>query len=152
MEACPCGSGKGESTCCGSFINNDRIPTTPEELMRSRYTAYVRLNLAYIAATMKPPASNHFNKEITLQWASQLKWLGLEVIQSRIEKNRGWVEFKAYYQEQGQKHCLHERSKFERGDDTRWYYMDSQTPSSRISRNDPCPCGSNKKYKKCCGV
>ena len=23
---------------------------------------------------------------------------------------------------------------------------------SKISRNDPCPCGSGKKYKKCCGL
>ncbi len=22
----------------------------------------------------------------------------------------------------------------------------------KIGRNDPCPCGSGKKYKKCCGV
>lgn len=25
-------------------------------------------------------------------------------------------------------------------------------PSSKIGRNDPCPCGSGKKYKKCCGA
>ena len=27
------------------------------------------------------------------------------------------------------------------------------TPKSapKIGRNDPCPCGSGKKYKKCCG-
>ncbi|MBP1582331.1 MAG: SEC-C domain-containing protein [Victivallales bacterium] len=24
-----------------------------------------------------------------------------------------------------------------------------ETP--KINRNDPCPCGSGKKYKKCCG-
>ena len=24
-------------------------------------------------------------------------------------------------------------------------------PGSRIGRNDPCPCGSGKKYKECCG-
>ncbi|MBL0167989.1 MAG: SEC-C domain-containing protein [Propionivibrio sp.] len=24
--------------------------------------------------------------------------------------------------------------------------------SEKIARNDPCPCGSGKKYKKCCGV
>ena len=24
-------------------------------------------------------------------------------------------------------------------------------PSSKVGRNDPCPCGSGKKYKKCCG-
>ena len=23
-------------------------------------------------------------------------------------------------------------------------------PGSRLKRNDPCPCGSGKKYKKCC--
>ena len=22
----------------------------------------------------------------------------------------------------------------------------------KVGRNDPCPCGSGKKYKKCCGV
>jgi preprotein translocase subunit SecA len=22
----------------------------------------------------------------------------------------------------------------------------------KIGRNDPCPCGSGKKYKKCCGI
>ena len=26
-----------------------------------------------------------------------------------------------------------------------------KNPGSRIGRNDPCPCGSGKKYKKCCG-
>lgn len=25
-------------------------------------------------------------------------------------------------------------------------------PGSKIGRNDPCPCGSGKKYKKCCGT
>jgi preprotein translocase subunit SecA len=24
--------------------------------------------------------------------------------------------------------------------------------SSKVGRNDPCPCGSGKKYKKCCGT
>ena len=23
---------------------------------------------------------------------------------------------------------------------------------SKVGRNDPCPCGSGKKYKKCCGA
>lgn len=26
-----------------------------------------------------------------------------------------------------------------------------KNPGSRIGRNDPCPCGSGRKYKKCCG-
>ena len=24
--------------------------------------------------------------------------------------------------------------------------------SEKLDRNDPCPCGSGKKYKKCCGA
>ena len=28
---------------------------------------------------------------------------------------------------------------------------DQPTPSTKVGRNDPCPCGSGKKYKKCCG-
>ncbi len=24
--------------------------------------------------------------------------------------------------------------------------------SDKVGRNDPCPCGSGKKYKKCCGA
>jgi uncharacterized protein len=28
----------------------------------------------------------------------------------------------------------------------------SHTPFGKVGRNDPCPCGSGKKYKKCCGL
>jgi uncharacterized protein len=28
---------------------------------------------------------------------------------------------------------------------------ESGRPTSKVGRNDPCPCGSGKKYKKCCG-
>ena len=28
---------------------------------------------------------------------------------------------------------------------------DSRRSTTKIGRNDPCPCGSGKKYKKCCG-
>lgn len=31
-------------------------------------------------------------------------------------------------------------------------YIREQIVSTKINRNDPCPCGSGKKYKKCCGV
>ena len=28
--------------------------------------------------------------------------------------------------------------------------FDSATATKRVGRNDPCPCGSGKKFKKCC--
>ena len=30
-------------------------------------------------------------------------------------------------------------------------YINTPISSEKIGRNDPCPCGSGKKYKKCCG-
>ncbi len=37
-------------------------------------------------------------------------------------------------------HSLNERFR-------KYYYLDQ-----KVGRNDPCPCGSNKKYKRCCGI
>lgn len=31
------------------------------------------------------------------------------------------------------------------------YNRDNTAVSKKVGRNDPCPCGSGKKYKKCCG-
>ena len=53
----------------------------------------------------------------------------------------------------------HERAQFELLDGT-WYFLDGipVTPKQfvreqpKVGRNDPCPCGSGKKYKKCCAV
>lgn len=35
---------------------------------------------------------------------------------------------------------------------TKQWRLDNQAVSTKISRNSPCPCGSGKKYKKCCGA
>ena len=29
--------------------------------------------------------------------------------------------------------------------------IQAATKPKKVGRNDPCPCGSGKKYKKCCG-
>ncbi len=40
-----------------------------------------------------------------------------------------------------------------RADITRDWRISKQAVSEKtVGRNDPCPCGSGKKYKKCCGV
>jgi hypothetical protein len=31
------------------------------------------------------------------------------------------------------------------------FNKDNTAVSQKVGRNDPCPCGSGKKYKKCCG-
>jgi len=157
MDSCPCGSNHSYTACCGRFILAQQKPATPEELMRSRYTAYTQVNMDYLVRTMKVPALNRFNVQEAAAWARTIQWLGLEVLHSEMENKHGLVEFKAHYSYQGQKQYLHEMSEFclEQG---QWYYFDGKmsrpVPSTQrkqsISRNDPCPCGSGKKYKKCC--
>jgi SEC-C motif domain protein len=114
--------------------------------MRSRYSAYVLGELDYIASTQRA----EMDRESAEKWSSQSDWQGLEV----VEAVDNVVEFCARYKDKkGQLIEHRERSKFEPKDGS-WIYVDGSTPTLRSSaktgRNDPCPCGSGKKYKKCC--
>ncbi|MBR3341954.1 MAG: SEC-C domain-containing protein [Clostridiales bacterium] len=42
-------------------------------------------------------------------------------------------------------------SEEKRNEITKQYREDNMAHSDKIGRNDPCPCGSGKKYKNCCG-
>lgn len=93
--------------------------------MLSRYTAYSRAEINYIAQTMKSPASDHFDAEEARRWAKKISWAGLEVLHAAQHGSEGTVEFRAYYYQGGKRHVLHEVSafSFENG---RWYYVDRQ--------------------------
>jgi SEC-C motif-containing protein len=158
MKPCPCGTNKNYGQCCGRFISGQQSASTPEELMRSRYTAYTEVNIDYIVRTMKDPANQNFNPEETRHWAQQIQWLQLNVISTSQQNHEGKVEFIAQYSHQNKEYSLHEISLF-RLDNKQWFYLDGYDPSTKpqtrttikIARNDPCTCGSQKKYKKCCG-
>ncbi len=158
-KTCPCGSNKSYARCCGPLITGKRIADCPEALMRSRYSAFTQANMDYITATMKGKVSSDFDPVSAKQWAEQAQWLGLEVVAAPpVAENGtvGFVEFIARYQLQGQDQSIHEVSEFHL-EDGRWYYVDGKfrkplVPlSQKTGRNDPCSCGSGKKYKKCCG-
>ncbi len=152
MKTCPCGLPNLYSECCGRFIEATQIPSTPEELMRSRYTAYSQANMDYINRTMQGPAALGFDVNEAFKLAKITLWRKLIIKQSSMEKNKGTVEFIAYYTITNQNHILHEKSEFILQNGI-WYYVDGQTflnEPLRISRNDKCPCGSHKKFKKCC--
>jgi SEC-C motif-containing protein len=117
VKPCPCG-GEALETCCGRFISEAESPQTPEQLMRSRYTAYVLANEAYLKATWDPatcPAEELIEPSI--------KWVGLEVCAAQEEGNDGIVEFIARAKVGGRARCLHETSRFIRRDG-RWWYVD----------------------------
>ncbi|HJV51214.1 MAG TPA: YchJ family metal-binding protein, partial [Noviherbaspirillum sp.] len=90
-QACPCGSGKDYATCCGRFIERGDVAQTAEELMRSRYSAYVVKDEAYLKATWHPstrPTEALFEEDGG-------KWLGLEVKKHVPAGDRATVEFVA---------------------------------------------------------
>lgn len=157
MTTCACGSEKAYLECCGRFIAGHQQPSTPEELMRSRYTAYTLADMDYIVRTMKSPASDEFDPESAKEWAEETQWIKLEILRSSIDGKKGMVEFLVEYTLHERTTLLYEISDFEQEDGV-WYYVDGKTSEKHIpitsikaGRNDACSCGSGKKYKKCCG-
>jgi SEC-C motif domain protein len=154
MENCPCGTNKSYVDCCGLYISGKQAAPTPEALMRSRYTAYSKSDIDYIQNTMRGSALTDFDKTATLAWAQRVEWLKLDVIDASERDDHGTVEFVATYRENLQTRTLHERSQFVR-ENGHWYYIDgkvtTQNAGKKVGRNEPCPCGSDKKFKKCCG-
>lgn len=158
---CFCGSQKEYSNCCGPYLKGEKHAPTPEALMRSRYSAYVQGNLDYIAATMRGKAAEGFDLARSKERSDHSEWFGLQVMKATAVApgdSLGFVEFIARYKSQGQEITLHELSEFH-FEEGRWFYVDGKlfnpssqsTKNSKQGRNDPCACGSGKKYKKCCG-
>ena len=120
--------------------------------MRSRYVAYTSGKIDYIKTTMCEAAVESFNPDEARAWSEAVKWLGLNVLESsQSDENHGLVTFEATYIEEGHLCTLKECSQFKRIDE-RWYYVDGENQSStkKIGLNQSCPCGSGKKYKRCC--
>lgn len=154
---CPCGLEKTYENCCGIYIEAKAHVKTPEALMRSRYSAYTKANIDYIAKTMRGNAAVGFDKEAAILWARSVNWIRLEVLKASPGSGdmlQGEVEFKAYYVHQGKLTVLHEQSVFQKLNG-QWFYTDSLFTQNavieKVSRNDLCPCKSGKKYKRCCG-
>ena len=81
-----------------------------------------------------------------------LRWIGLQVLRSTsvgADEGKGEVEFVASYVDRGRGRHLRETSRFLR-EGGRWFYVDGDCQVGDIGRNDDCPCGSGKKFKRCC--
>ena len=131
--------------------------------MRARYTAHTRADIDYIEATHDPATREEIDRDATERWARRAEWLGLEIcaIEAGGEADSaGAVEFVAHYRERGERRRHHELARFKRDGGNRWVYVDGEAPQPetvrhagpRVGRNDPCPCGSGRKYKKCCAA
>lgn len=158
-ELCPCGTGRPYADCCEPFITGKSAPSTAEELMRSRYSAYTKVEIGYIHDTTHPDHRSDFDEKGTREWAETSRWEGLEIISTLAGgagDEEGKVEFIARYRDRDVRRSHHELADFRKKDGA-WYFTDgvgvksAPATSDKVGRNDPCPCGSGQKYKKCCG-
>ena len=119
--------------------------------MRSRYTAFVLGDDAYLLDSWHPEF-----RPAHLERDDAIRWIGLEIVDSEQQGDCASVEFEASFVAAGKVSAMRERSDFRRVQG-RWLYTSgSQLPPSRApwkpSRNEPCPCGSGAKFKRCCGL
>lgn len=161
--ACPCGHTLAYAECCGRWFAQDERPDDVVTLMRARYTAHVVGEIDFIVATHHPATRNEVDENATARWAAESDWLGLDIRgseQGGPSDEHGKVEFVARYRDSARRrHTHHERAIFERYHG-QWYFRDAEIPdvtqirreTSKQGRNDPCACGSGKKFKKCCGT
>lgn len=158
MSMCPCGSGKELDACCGPYVAGEKAAPTAEALMRSRFTAYSLGNAEYLRSTLcKAEQSDEAMSEEEIK---ATEWQSLEIRATEAGQETdtaGIVEFIARYKTSSGQHAHHERSTFGR-EDGRWVYesgifnpKSAPIKSAKVGRNDPCPCGSGLKFKKCCG-
>ncbi len=160
MDNCPCNSGKSYEQCCKPLIDGEHQAQTIEELMRSRYTAFTQANVDYILQTIHPDKRDQHNKKTIQKWSEKSQWLGLDIVDVQDggpDDEEGRVEFIARYMQKSGRVNHHELADFKKHEG-KWYFFDASAPEQKqvkrvgpkTGRNDPCPCGSGKKYKKCC--
>jgi SEC-C motif-containing protein len=147
---CPCGSGNLLEVCCGRH-HAGHPAASAEALMRSRYSAYVLGLVDYLVDTTLPAQRSGLDLESIRAWSLSSTWLGLEVEGHEVlggQPEHAFVTFTARWHDLGGEHSHREKSAFVQADN-HWYFLDPTVPVN-AGRNDPCPCGSGQKFKKCC--
>ncbi len=156
---CYCNSAEEFSNCCKPIIEGKKIAETAEMLMRSRYSAYANNNIQYILDTYAEETRPADDINELSEASKTTEWKELEVLNSTKgskDDKTGTVEFKAHFIEGNSKQVMHELSRFVKRDN-QWLYIDGSFPTHTpaitnkvVGRNEPCHCGSGKKFKKCC--
>jgi SEC-C motif-containing protein len=149
-KACPCGNQQSLRHCCGRFHDGAAAPSA-EALMRSRYSAYALGLVDYLVRSTLPAQQIGLDQQAIQSWSQGSTWLGLEVEQAQLaegDPQHAYVTFTAHWLDDNGEHSHRERSAFVRNN-SNWYFIDP-TVELKLGRNDPCPCASGLKFKKCC--
>jgi SEC-C motif-containing protein len=104
-------------------VDDGAVAATAEQLMRSRYSAFVEADEDYLLNSWHPDT-----RPSRVRFDGEQRWLGLSIksVEAGGEPDRtGTVEFVARFKIQGKGHRLHENSRFEKIKD-RWYYLNGE--------------------------
>lgn len=158
-ETCPCGSGASFADCCEPIIKGTRESETAEQLIRARYSAFVTHAIDFIVASTHSRTRKEIDLTFIREWSETSTWHGLEIIEvKQVNENKAFVSFEAQFTQHGEDQHHREKSLFER-ENGQWRFVTGEelkNPTVRYEtpppgRNDPCPCGSGRKFKKCHG-
>ena len=153
-EHCPCGRARPYSACCEPLHRGTAQAHTAGHLMRSRYAAFCKGYVDYLIATLHPSKRKPDDRAVLQRTIDRHQWLGLQILDTHRggrADDVGYVEFVAYHSgpAPGQ---IHDRSRCVK-EEGQWFYWGGQHKEPvRTGRNDPCWCGSGKKYKRCHGA
>ncbi len=160
-DLCPCASGKTFGECCGPIIAGTSKAVTAADLMRARYSAYAVCDIDFLYNSSGPEVQSDFDEKTTRDWSKSAEWQGLTILgteKGEAADDEGYVTFIAHYSANGQI-CEHRETSLFKKVKGEWRFIDGVIASDKpwhrdepkVGRNDTCPCGSGKKYKKCCG-
>lgn len=150
------------------MLQGKRKAATAEDLLRARYSAFARSEIDFILKSHHPETREQVKREEIEEWSKSSEWLGLKVLQKQAGETtdeEGTVTFHARYigadgkpdgKEPGKIEDHYEHATFKKSEGN-WMFFDAQglrqgpirRTEPKTGRNDPCPCGSGKKYKKC---
>lgn len=128
--------------------------------MRARYSAFAAGAIDFIVASTHSRTRREVDIPYTTEWSKNSIWQGLKIIETKdVDENKSLVSFEAKFSQQGAEQTHREKSVFER-ENGQWRFVtgdELKNPTVRYEtrppgRNEPCSCGSGKKYKKCCGA
>ncbi|MDP7591873.1 MAG: YchJ family metal-binding protein [Litorilituus sp.] len=171
--SCFCGSTLLFEQCCQPFINKEKQPKTPQQLMKSRFSAYAYGHYQYIIDTYAHEKKSTILVEDIEHSSEGCHWIALvihhskKILTTTAVNHNYFVEFSAFYIINNTLCEMREKSSFvlEQG---QWRYLDGiiikHDELSKLSRNQICPCNhyptawtlsksptKAKKYKHCCG-
>ena len=175
-RSCYCGSSLSYNQCCQPYINKEQHVQTPEQLMRSRFSAYANNAHQYIVDTYAQEKRTKLSVEDIKDSSEGCHWFALvihhsdEITTSPAIDNKYFVEFSAFYIINDTLCEMREKSSFVL-EDKQWRYLDGEIIKhdelDKLTKKQTCPCHDYptswtltdsakktkkaKKYKQCCG-